>query len=87
MIAISTPRTELEMYRDRVAENPGDANLRVLYANVLRFLGRRDAAREQYQAATQADPTNVEAFVNLASWPVMPVTAPKHAACTSTSWT
>ncbi len=60
------PYAALEMYRDQVAEHPGDTGLRVRYANVLRFLGRRDAAVEQYRMVVQADPANVEAPVNLA---------------------
>ncbi|GAC1431257.1 MAG: hypothetical protein NVSMB65_04770 [Chloroflexota bacterium] len=60
------PYAALEMYRDQVAEHPCDAVLRVRYANVLRFLGRRDAAVEQYRMVVQADPANVEAHVNLA---------------------
>jgi tetratricopeptide (TPR) repeat protein len=59
------PYAGLEMYRQQVAEHPADAGLRSRYANVLTFLGRRDGAREHYEAAAQADPANVEAHTNL----------------------
>jgi tetratricopeptide (TPR) repeat protein len=59
------PQAAREMYRRQVEAEPGRAELRVRYGNVLRFLGHRDEAVRQYDAALSADPDNVEAALNL----------------------
>ncbi len=59
------PRAAQEMYRQQVATDPENADVRVRYASVLRFLGQRDEAVRQYRAAVQLDPSNVEAYLNL----------------------
>jgi tetratricopeptide (TPR) repeat protein len=59
------PYEARDMYRQQVEAEPERADLRVRYASVLRFLGRRDEAALQYRTAVQLDPTNVEAYVNL----------------------
>ncbi len=54
-----------DMYRQQVAADPDNADLRVRYASVLRFLGQRDEAGRQYQAALRLDPSNAEALLSL----------------------
>jgi len=54
-----------DMYRQQVAAEPDNADLRVRYASVLRFLGQRDEAACQYQAALGLDPSNAEAYLSL----------------------
>jgi Tfp pilus assembly protein PilF len=59
------PHAAREMYGAEVEREPTRADLRVRYGNVLRFLGHRDEAVRQYEAALQIDPTEVEACLNL----------------------
>jgi tetratricopeptide (TPR) repeat protein len=61
------PLEAADMYSRQVEAEPDNADLRVRYGNVLRFLGRREEAGHQYRAAVQADPANVEACASLAS--------------------
>jgi tetratricopeptide (TPR) repeat protein len=61
------PLEAVAMYGRQVEAEPDNADLRVRYGNVLRFLGRREEAALQYHAAMQADPANVEACASLAS--------------------
>jgi hypothetical protein len=60
------PLEAVDMYSRQVEAEPDNADLRVRYGNVLRFLGRRDEAALQYRAAVQIDPANVEACASLA---------------------
>jgi tetratricopeptide (TPR) repeat protein len=60
------PLEAADMYSRQVEAEPDNADLRVRYGNVLRHLGRREAAALQYRAAVQADPANVEACASLA---------------------
>jgi tetratricopeptide (TPR) repeat protein len=59
------PLAAREMYRQEVEAEPGRAEPRVRYGNVLRFLGHRDEAVRQYEAALATEPDNVEAALNL----------------------
>src|SRR5207245_2708013 len=59
------PLEAVDMYSRQVEAEPDNADLRVRYANVLRFLGRREAAMLQYRGAIRADPANVEACASL----------------------
>jgi tetratricopeptide (TPR) repeat protein len=61
------PLEAVDMYSRQVEAEPDNADLRVRYGNVLRFLGRREEAAREYRAAVQADPANVEACASLAS--------------------
>jgi tetratricopeptide (TPR) repeat protein len=61
------PLEAVDMYSRQVETEPDNADLRVRYGNVLRFLGRREEAALHYRAAVQADPANVEACASLAS--------------------
>jgi tetratricopeptide (TPR) repeat protein len=49
-----------------VEAKPDDAKLRLLYANVFRFLGRWDEARAQYEQVQTLAPRNAEAYFGLA---------------------
>ncbi len=60
------PLAALEMYQRRVEEKPKDTDLRLRYANVLRFLGRWDEARAQYEQVQVLDPKNTEVYFALA---------------------
>ena len=62
------PYAAREMYRQKVEAEPRNSNLRVRYGNVLRFLGRRDEAIEQFQTALRLDASNLEAYMNLARY-------------------
>src|SRR5947209_10479013 len=62
------PIEALDMYSRQVEAEPDNADLRVHYGNVLRFLGRREEAALHYHAAVQADPANVEACASLAGF-------------------
>lgn len=53
------------MYRQSVEAEPRRADLRVRYANVLQFLGDLEGATEQYRAALDLEPANLEAYLNL----------------------
>jgi hypothetical protein len=59
------PYEARELYRQQVEVEPHRADLRVRYANVLRFLGYRDEAIEQYRAALGRESANLEASLNL----------------------
>jgi len=59
------PFAAREMYRQKVEAEPNRADLRVRYANVLRFLGYREEAIEHYRAALRLEPANLEAYLNL----------------------
>jgi len=60
------PLEALEMYQRRVEAKPDDVGLRLRYANVLRFLGRWDAARSQYDQVQTRDPRNADVYFGLA---------------------
>jgi tetratricopeptide (TPR) repeat protein len=60
------PLEALEMYQRRVEARPGDVKPRLRCANVLRFLGRWDEARVQYEQVQALDPRNAEAYFGLA---------------------
>lgn len=60
------PLEALEMYQRRVEAKPDDVRLRLFYANVLRFLGRGDEARAQYEQAKALDPRNADVYFGLA---------------------
>lgn len=59
------PYEARDMYRQEVGAEPNNGELRVRYANVLRFLGYREEAIEQYRAALDLEPANLEAYLNL----------------------
>ncbi|MCL5962263.1 MAG: tetratricopeptide repeat protein, partial [Chloroflexi bacterium] len=59
------PLAAREMYRQKVEAEPNRADLRVRYANVLRFLGYGEEAIEQYRVALRLEPSNLEAYLNL----------------------
>jgi tetratricopeptide (TPR) repeat protein len=59
------PFAARELYRQKVEAEPNRPDLRVRYANVLRFLAYRDEAIEQYRAALRREPANLEASLNL----------------------
>ena len=59
------PYEARDEYREQVAAEPDRADLRVGYANILRFLNERAEAIDQYQAALDLDPTQLEALLNL----------------------
>lgn len=59
------PLAAREMYGQKVEAEPNRADLRVRYANVLRFLGYREDAIEQYRTALRLEPSNLEAYLNL----------------------
>ena len=60
------PLAALEMYQRRVEAKPDDTGLRLRYANVLRFLGRWDEARAQYEQVQTLAPRNTEVYFALA---------------------
>ncbi|MDO8690122.1 MAG: tetratricopeptide repeat protein [Dehalococcoidia bacterium] len=59
------PLATREMYREMVEAEPGRADLRVRYANVLRRLGYREEAIEHYREALRLEPSNLESYLNL----------------------
>lgn len=59
------PYEARDLYRQRVGDEPENAELRVRYANVLRGLGHQDEAIAQYRAALRLEPANLEALLNL----------------------
>ena len=59
------PFAARDMYRQQVETEPNRPELRVRYANVLRFLDYHKEAVEQYRAALSLDPSNLEAYLNL----------------------
>ncbi len=59
------PYEARDMYRRQVEADPGRADLRLGYAKTLKFLGYRDEAVQQYQAALRLNPTDLEAYVDL----------------------
>jgi tetratricopeptide (TPR) repeat protein len=61
------PLDALDMYAEQVSGHPERADLRVKYANTLRFLGYLEKAEVQYRAVLEQDPTEIEALVNLAA--------------------
>jgi tetratricopeptide (TPR) repeat protein len=61
------PLDALDMYAAQVTRYPQRADVRVKYANTLRFLGYLEEAAAQYRAVLEQDPTEVEALVNLAA--------------------
>jgi tetratricopeptide (TPR) repeat protein len=61
------PLDALDMYAEQVSRHPDRADLRVKYANTLRFLGYLEQAEAQYQAVLEQDSTEIEALVNLAA--------------------
>ena len=56
------PLEAVDMYQRRVETKPGDAELRLLYGNVLRLLGRWGEARAQYDKVKSLDPRNAEVY-------------------------
>ena len=61
------PLDALDMYAEQVSGHPERVDLRVKYANTLRFLGYLEKAAVQYRVVLEQDPTEVEALVNLAA--------------------
>ena len=61
------PLDALDMYAEQVSGHPERVDLRVKYANTLRFLGYLEKASVQYRVVLEQDPTEVEALVNLAA--------------------
>ena len=61
------PYEARDEYRERIAAEPKRADLRVGYANILRFLDERTEAIAQYRAAIKLDSANLEALLNLAN--------------------
>jgi tetratricopeptide (TPR) repeat protein len=59
------PYEARDLYRGQVAAERERPDLRVRYGNVLLFLGYQDEAIEEYKAALERDPTNIEAAYNL----------------------
>ena len=59
------PYAARDLYRQQVMAEPTRADLRVSYANVLRFLNYREEAVAEYRAAVELDPANIEACLNL----------------------
>jgi tetratricopeptide (TPR) repeat protein len=59
------PYAARDLYRQQVTAEPTRADLRVSYANVLRFLNYREEAVSEYRAALELDPANIEACLNL----------------------
>jgi tetratricopeptide (TPR) repeat protein len=59
------PYEARDLYRRQVEAAPESPELRIRYGNVLVFLGYRDEAIEQYQAALERDSANIEAAYNL----------------------
>jgi tetratricopeptide (TPR) repeat protein len=60
------PYAARDTLRREVAAEPFRPDLRLGYANVLRFLNYREEAVSEYRAAIDLDPANVEAYLNLA---------------------
>ncbi len=60
------PNEADERYRNELAKRPDDADLLVGYANLKRFLGYLDEAKERYHLALTFDSNNAEAWMNLA---------------------
>jgi tetratricopeptide (TPR) repeat protein len=59
------PYAARDLYRQQVMAEPTRADLRVSYANVLRFLGYREEAVSEYRVGLELDPANIEACLNL----------------------
>jgi tetratricopeptide (TPR) repeat protein len=55
-----------ERYQQELARQPDNADLQVGYANLKRFLGYADEARERYHLALTLDSNKAEAWINLA---------------------
>jgi len=55
-----------ERYQKELARQPDNADLQVGYANLKRFLGYADEARERYHLALTLDSNKAEAWMNLA---------------------
>jgi tetratricopeptide (TPR) repeat protein len=64
---IMHPLDALDYYMMEVAGDPTNINLRLGYANVLRTLGYLDQAENQYQSIVDDDPSQIEAWLNLAA--------------------
>jgi len=60
-----TPLEAVEIYRERIAQDPTNPEHRFRFGNVLRFLGRIEEAQEQYEEAVRLDPTCIQAHFNL----------------------
>jgi tetratricopeptide (TPR) repeat protein len=56
------PLEARDMYRRQIEAEPEHADLRLHYGNILRFLGYEQEALDQYAAAVERDPTNIEAL-------------------------
>jgi tetratricopeptide (TPR) repeat protein len=61
------PLEAIQEYERLLQRYPDDADLRIGYGNVLRFLGRRDDAQLAYRQVLDLEPDNLEAYVNLAT--------------------
>ena len=59
------PQEAIERYQAKIARHPDDSDLYVGYGNVLRFLGRFEEARAQYQRAMEVDPLNPHPYVEM----------------------
>ena len=59
------PHEARELYRRKVEADPDLPDLRVRYANVIRFLNYRREAIDQYREALRLEPANLEASLNL----------------------
>ena len=60
------PNEADERYQQELAKQPDNADLLVGYANLKRFLGYLDEAKERYHLALTFDSNNAEAWMNLA---------------------
>jgi tetratricopeptide (TPR) repeat protein len=59
------PLEAFAMYREQIAVEPNQADLRERYGNALRFLGHREEAVEQFRETLRLEPANLEARLNL----------------------
>jgi len=64
---IMHPLDALDYYTMQVAGDPMNVSLRLGYANVLRTLGYLDQAEDQYQSIVDDEPSQIEAWLNLAA--------------------
>ena len=60
------PLEALERYEREIARRPNDPELYVGYGNVLKFLGKQNEARDQFQQAIELDSGDIDAWTGLA---------------------
>jgi tetratricopeptide (TPR) repeat protein len=60
-----SPREARRDYESRLATRPGDPDLLIGYANILRFLGEREQAEVALRRTIELDPTAVDAHATL----------------------